>query len=148
MPRYIRSYPLQHHCNAGKVAVIKKTLADYRCACQSLALVMWRTFFQETGAFANRLDCKAVTTCLSSRYTQTACVQVAGVLNSFLSNRKNDFTLVVARSNLSEVDKHILYTINRELRLVQERGHLQEGGGQCGLFLVGAKDHETYPFAA
>src|ERR1700681_1924588 len=113
IPTYIRSYPLQHHCNAGKIDVIKETLSDYRCACQSLAFVMWRTFLQETGVFATRLDCKAVTTCLSSRYTQTACVQVAGVLNSFLSNRKNDFSLTVEQSSLSESDRHILHTINR-----------------------------------
>jgi putative transposase len=113
IPTYIRSYPLQHHCNTGKIAAIKETIGEYRSACKTLALGMWRTFFQETGVFANRLDCKTVTTGLSSRYTQTACVQVAGVLNSFLSNRKNDFSRIVEKSNLSDTDRHVLHTINR-----------------------------------
>ena len=61
--------------------------------------------------------------------TQMVRKQVVGVLESFISNRQNDFVAIVRRSTLDELTRHMLFAVNRarawgdlarEIRIVHE----------------------------
>ena len=107
-----RTYPLQQHANKGKQRKAVETVKGYRGTACSIAAVQWRLFYEYGTGFNKQLDIKAVPTHLSERYKQTCQYQVCGILNSFISNRQNDFTFTVCKSSLSEEMKRKLLIVN------------------------------------
>lgn len=108
----IRTYPLQHSINKGKQEKIMAVAREYRKVAVKLAALQWQQFYRH-GDFDKNLDIKVVETALSERYKQTCQYQVIGVLESFISNRQNEFVRMVWRSALAEKTKHQLFYINK-----------------------------------
>lgn len=112
---YIRTYKLKHNANEQKLDVLMETLKEYQNAACKVSSKQWYQFFT-TGKF-NKYEAtllKQVETPLSARYKQTVQHQVGATLNSFISNRKNDFRKVVYKSSLSEDQKKALYKVNNQ----------------------------------
>ena len=107
-----RTYPLQQHANKGKQIKAVETVKAYRGTACSIAAVQWRLFYETGMGFNKQFDIKTVRTILSERYKQTCQYQVCGILNSFISNRQNDFSDTVIKSRLTEETKHKLLIIN------------------------------------
>ncbi|WP_029523614.1 RNA-guided endonuclease TnpB family protein [Persephonella sp. KM09-Lau-8] len=108
----IRAYKHKHSINKGKIQTIKQILAEYRKTAKKIAKKQWNIFFKE-GSFNKNADIKDIPSNLSERYKQTCQYQVVSVLNSYISNRQNDFVEIVKSSSLDEDTKFILLTINK-----------------------------------
>ncbi len=108
----IRAYKHKHSINKGKIQTIKQILTEYRKTAIKIAKKQWKIFFKE-GSFNKYADIKDIPSNLSERYKQTCQSQVVSVLNSYISNRQNDFVEIVKNSNLDEDTKFILLTINK-----------------------------------
>lgn len=106
-----KTYRVTHHCNKGKLKIIALTIKYYRTLAGIIALEQWRHFHRQ-GSFNKNLDIKHLPDILSERYKQTCQYQVVGILNSFISNRQNDFVDIVKRSSLNDHMKHKLFIIN------------------------------------
>ncbi|MEK7485548.1 MAG: hypothetical protein AABZ60_14580, partial [Planctomycetota bacterium] len=108
----IRTYPLKHFIHKSKQAKIRALLLEYRLLAQSIAQSQWKLFFQ-LGAFNKDADIKHLKTPLSERYKQTCQYQVVSTLNSFISNRANDFIPLVLNSSLNSAEKRSLLYLNK-----------------------------------
>ena len=108
----IRAYKHKHSINKGKIETIKEILYEYRKTAGYIAKIQWEIFFKE-GKFNKNHKIKDIPSKLSQRYKQTCQYQVVSVLNSYISNRQNDFTRIVYRSDLDEDTKFILFVINK-----------------------------------
>ena len=131
----IRTYPLKHSITQKKQAIIRSIIKEYQKLACCMAGRQWREFF-ENGDFDKDLDIKNIESKLSERYKQTCQYQVVGILNSFISNRQNDFVKIVFSANLSEDIKHKLFVINKkklwfsskaEMAKVDEKGKTVKG---------------------
>ena len=109
----IRTYRLDHNANIGKQAKIIAVIKEYRKTAQSISSVQWQRFYKEGKSFNKNLDIKDIQTLLSERYKQTCQYQTVSILNSFISNRQNDFKGIVYHSRLPEQIKIDLFTINK-----------------------------------
>ena len=108
----LRTYQFQHGINKGKQGKIRSVIKAYRLTAQSIACRQWRLFFENKSGFDKDLDIKYILSSLSGRYKQTCQYQVIGILNSFISNRQNDFVQTVYRSNLNDIIRQKLFYIN------------------------------------
>ncbi|MEW6064338.1 MAG: RNA-guided endonuclease TnpB family protein, partial [Bacillota bacterium] len=108
----IRTYQLKHQANKSKQTEIKAILDEYRVLASKIAVRQWYLFFTK-GGFNKNADIKTISTGLSERYKQTCQYQVVGSLESFISNRKNDFVDRVCHSSLDERTKIDLLYINK-----------------------------------
>src|SRR3972149_4697525 len=109
----VRTYRVNHNANINKQDKITAVVKEYRKTAQSISSVQWQRFYREGKPFNKNLDIKCIKSLLSERYKQTCQYQVVSILNSFISNRKNDFVKVVLRSSLPEQTKIDLLTINK-----------------------------------
>lgn len=107
-----RSYTLKHKANQTKQHKIYEIIKTYRILSNTLSQVQWELFFM-TGSFNRNHDIKHVQTPLSERYKQTCQYQVVGVLDSWLSNRKNNFKDMVYASHFDEETRIKLLYINK-----------------------------------
>jgi putative transposase len=114
-----RTYMLKHQANKGKLLTAIETIKAYRRTAKAIAAYQWRLFFAD-GRFNKNADIKHLLSCLSERYKQTCQYQVVGTLESFISNRQNDFVIIVHKSSLPDELKHKLFIINKH-RLWQQR---------------------------
>ncbi len=108
----IRAYKHKHSINKGKIQTIKQILTEYRKTASKIAKKQWEIFFKE-GSFNKNYKAKNIPSKLSERYKQTCQYQVVSMLNSYISNRQNDFVEIVKSSSLDEDTKFILLTINK-----------------------------------
>lgn len=108
----IRAYSLTHSINLGKQKTIIDLLSEYRKIAIKVSKIQWIEFFK-SGKFNKNLDIKSLKTKLSARYKQVNQYQVVGQLDSYLSNRANDFKNIVLHSNLDESLKKDLLYINK-----------------------------------
>ena len=108
----IRAYKHKHSINKGKIQTIKQVLIEYRKTAIKIAKRQWSIFFKE-GYFNKNSNIKNIPSNLSERYKQTCQYQVVSMLNSYISNRQNDFVNIVKNSSLDEDTKFILLTINK-----------------------------------
>jgi len=108
----IRTFPLKHSINKSKQKKIISILLEYRKLATKLASRQWKEFYRNCG-FNKNLEVKSVESKLSERYKQTCQYQVVGVLDSFISNRQNDFVKIVWRSQLDGETKRYLFYINK-----------------------------------
>src|SRR3990167_9337229 len=109
----VRTYRVNHNANIGKQDKITAVIKEYRKTAQSISSAQWQRFYKEGKSFNKYFDIKHIQTSLSERYKQTCQYQVVSILNSFISNRKNDFSRIVMMSSLSEQTRIDLLTINK-----------------------------------
>ena len=109
----IRTYNLKHSTNKGKQVKAAASVMLYRSTACIIAAAQWYRFYKEGKSFWKNLEITHIPSLLSERYKQTCQYQVVSILNSFISNRKNDFVKVVFRSSLPEQTKIDLLTINK-----------------------------------
>jgi putative transposase len=110
----MRADVLASNMTATKAAVLRNVLHRHRAVAPMLGREQWRLFF-ETGAFNKQHDVDKVTfraVTGNARQVQMARYQVAGQLQSWISNRANEFRDVVTTSTLAPEIKHALHTIN------------------------------------
>ncbi|WP_073211981.1 RNA-guided endonuclease InsQ/TnpB family protein [Acidocella aminolytica] len=111
----MRTDLLPSNMTAAKEAQVRAVLAAYRRGAVMLASEQWRLFF-ETGRFNKNHDKDKTTFAAvigAANRVQMCRYQVVGQLDSWLSNRANDFRDVVTRSTLDPDTKHMLHLINR-----------------------------------
>ncbi|WP_287987885.1 hypothetical protein, partial [Acidiphilium sp.] len=111
----MRTDLLPSNMTAAKEAQIRAALAAYRRGAAMLATEQWRLFF-ETGRFNKNHDADKTTFAAvigAANRVQMCRYQVVGQLDSWLSNRANEFRDVVTRSALDPDTKHMLHVINR-----------------------------------
>src|SRR3989337_3895740 len=109
----IRTYNLKHNTNKGKQVKAAATVMLYRSTAYIIAAAQWYRFYKEGKSFWNNLEIGHIPSLLSERYKQTCQYQVVSILNSFISNRQNDFTRMVYHSHLPEQIKIDLFTIHK-----------------------------------
>lgn len=107
--------------NPGKIRAALGVLHAMRGAAPDVAADQWRRFF-ETGRFTKMVTAadEARSPRLSRAKTRVGAVrvqmlryQVVGQLDSFMSNRANDFKETVLRSSVDDATRHQLLTVNR-----------------------------------
>ena len=104
---------LPHRMNAGKEAKVRALLGAWRRVAVAQGREQWRLFFT-TGRPSKRHDVSRTGyDLLGTSYGQMVRWQVVGQIESWLSNRANDFREAVTRSSLEPVVKHQLHFINR-----------------------------------
>ncbi|MEQ8173219.1 MAG: zinc ribbon domain-containing protein, partial [Candidatus Eremiobacterota bacterium] len=108
----LRSYELKTEMNKGKKEKILSVMKEYRKTASVIAKKQWELFYKE-GAFNKNYPVKEIPSVLSERYKQVIAYQVVSILDSFISNRQNDFRKIVTRSALSEEERIKLLYINK-----------------------------------
>lgn len=97
----MRTYPYSHAATARKERQIWDVLRAYRQSAQQIANDQWKSLFITGGLEKDGPICPA-DHIISKRYRQTCQRQVVSVLKSWLSNRKNDFRMLVTHSSLGK----------------------------------------------
>jgi len=110
--RIIRTYKLEHHINLAKQIKLFDVLKEYRIASKRISNFQWRLFFQE-GKVDKEVDIKNITSKLSERFKRNSCYQVVSILDSYISNRQNEFVEMVYNSSIKEETRIHLFQINR-----------------------------------
>lgn len=104
---------LPHRMNAGKERKVRALLAAWRRAAVAQSREQWRLIFT-TGHPSKRHDVSRTGyDVLGTSYGQMIRWQVVGQLESWLSNRANDFRDLVNGASLDPAVKHQLHFINR-----------------------------------
>ena len=114
-PSVIRCDLLSSNMTAAKERQVRALLAAYRRGAVMLAREQWRLFF-ETGRFSKNYDedkATFATVIGAANRVQMCRWQVVGQLESWMSNRANEFRAAVTRSSLAPDTKHMLHVINR-----------------------------------
>jgi len=106
---------LPSNLTESKKAQVLELIKAYRKGAVLLGHEQWRLFF-ETGRFNKNCDIDKTTFASvigAANRVQMCRWQVVGQLQSWISNRANEFSDIVKRSSLNPDTKHMLYTINR-----------------------------------
>ncbi|WP_160110089.1 hypothetical protein [Caballeronia choica] len=98
--------------NGGKHARVRALLKTWRRIAVLHGCEQWRTFYQR-GVLDARLKTRTGYDQVGTSFGQMIRSQVVGVLDSFLSNRQNEFRDLVNRSSLEPSVRHQLHFINR-----------------------------------
>lgn len=106
-----RAYKVKHSANIGKINVAARTIKDYRSLAKLISAKQWIQFYAK-GSFHKNLNIKHLTDILSERYKQTCQYQVVGALDSFVSNRQNDFISIIHRSSLANNMRQKMFIVN------------------------------------
>jgi len=108
----LRTYELKAEMNKGKREKVLSVMEEYRHTALLISKKQWELFYKE-GAFDKNYPVKEIPSVLSERYKQVIAYQVISILDSFISNRQNDFRKIVARSTISEEERIKLLYINK-----------------------------------
>ena len=114
-PPVHRTDLLPSNLTAGKRAKVLELLDHYRAGAVLLGREQWR-LFHETGRFDKNHDVDKTTFASvigAANRVQMCRWQVVGQLQSWISNRANEFRDTVNRSSLSPDAKHMLHVVNR-----------------------------------
>ncbi|MBU4174349.1 MAG: transposase, partial [Actinobacteria bacterium] len=104
---------MKHEANRRKEEKVKEMFQPYRRFAEEVSKAEWNHFFV-TGRFSKYLDnLHHIPSVLTERQKQTCRDQVVGILESFISNRANDFKRIVFRSSLPQDIKLQLFYINK-----------------------------------
>lgn len=106
-----RAYPLEHAIHPNKLVKIIAVRNPYRKLAARIGSLQWRYFF-EASIQPSKYREELPKTPLSDRFQRNAECQVVGMLQSWISNRVNDFRNYVTKSSLDPEVKHQLHTIN------------------------------------
>lgn len=102
---------LDHAMNAGKEVRVRQLLSAWRkVACMHLH-EQW-SLFVRSGKVNKQLKSNTGSHLINAAYVQMIRYQVVGQLDSWISNRQNDFRDIVNHSSLDAGIKHQLHTIN------------------------------------
>ncbi len=112
MPIMIRAYKLDLKANQKKINTILEVAKEYRKRAKRVLNIQLTLLFKESKLNRN-YKLKNIQTKLSARYLQTLQYQIVSMLESYLSNRQNDFKDIVVNSNLDEEIKVKLLYINK-----------------------------------
>jgi len=108
----LRTYKLKHSINKGKQTKVLNLLDEYRKVATEISTRQWIYFYKE-GRFNRDLEVNSINSRLSKRYRQTAQYQVVAGLESYISNRQNEFKAYIKNINLYQETRTKLYYINR-----------------------------------
>ena len=123
-----RTYKFDHRSNTGKTEKIEELVQTWRGASSAVQARQWRCFF-EGGAFDKYLSTDEYGFEMASSKLQAVAWQVVGQLQSWISNRQHEFTVLVERSSLDEETKHQLHVINQmEAWFQNESIEMEESG--------------------
>lgn len=114
-PPVHRTDLLPSNLTASKAAAVREMLEAWRAGAVLLGREQWRLFF-ETGRFDKNFDQDKVTYAAvigAANRVQMCRWQVVGILQSWVSNRANDFRDTVVRSSLPAETKYQLHVVNR-----------------------------------
>ena len=107
----IKSYKLELKANKEKLEKVKEVLKEYRKTAKVVLNTQLSLLYKNSKLNKNhklKIDTK-----LSARYLQTLQYQIVGMLDSYLSNRQNDFKEIVLNSSLDTQTKKELLYINK-----------------------------------
>ena len=107
----IRTYKLKLEANKEKLLMIRELAKEYRRVAKSVLNTQLYLFFKE--GKVNKNHKFSTDTKLSARYLQTLQYQVVSMLDSYTSNRQNDFKDIVSHSSLDNKTKMKLFYINK-----------------------------------
>ena len=113
-PPVMRCDLLPSNMTATKEAHVRALLAAYQHGAVLLAKEQWRLFFT-TGRFNKNFDEDKTSFAAvigAANRVQMCRWQVVGQLESWVSNRSNDFREAVTRSSLDPATKHMLHVVN------------------------------------
>ena len=110
--RILRADRLRHSMNAGKAQAVARFVRDYRQVAVAVGRAQWRLLF-ENGVTNGRAPAKHLNHVCGAAPVQMASAQVVEQLDSWISNRANDFVDLVRGSRLPDKTKKALYMINR-----------------------------------
>ena len=108
----IKTYKLSLEANKVKLQKIKEIAKEYRKTAKIILAIQLRLLFKES-KFNKNHKLPQIETKLSARYLQTLQYQIVSMLESYLSNRQNDFKDIIVNSNLDEDIKIKLLYINK-----------------------------------
>jgi len=97
----IKAYNLKHSINIGKQKKVFEILSEYRSTGILLSKII-STIYMENGRFNKKLKIFLPESKISARYKQVIQYQVVGQLESYISNRQNEFVETVFNSSISE----------------------------------------------
>ena len=103
---------LTHGMNFGKQKKVEDLLKTWRSVAVVHSHEQWRIFF-ETGLFNKLTKTTTGNDVIGAAFVQMIRHQVVGNLESFISNRQNEFGSIVTKSSLPDQLKHQLRFINR-----------------------------------
>lgn len=104
---------LPHRMNAGKEAKVRALLLAWRSVAVAQASEQWRLVFTTGRPNKKHNVSRTGYEVLGTSYGQMVRWQVVGQIESWLSNRANEFRDLVHHSSLDAVTKHQLHFINR-----------------------------------
>ena len=104
---------LPHRMNTGKAAKVRALLSAWRSVAVAQASEQWRLVFTMGRPNKKHNVSRTGYDVLGTSYGQMVRWQVVGQIESWLSNRANDFRDLVHRSSLAPEIKHQLHFINR-----------------------------------
>ena len=107
----IKSYKLELKANKEKLEKVKEVLKEYRKTAKVVLNTQLSLLYKNSKLNKNhKLN---INTKLSAKYLQTLQYQIVGILDSYLSNRQNDFKEIVLNSSLDiQTKKELLYINN------------------------------------
>ena len=116
MNEVLRTDLLDHGMNAGKERKVFDLLRAWRACAVLVGREQWRLFFEMGGLnknhrSTNESDLAQVVG--AANRLQMVRYQVAGILDSYLSNRQNEFSRIIECSSLPAETKHQLHFVNR-----------------------------------
>jgi putative transposase len=111
MLKVLRTDILQHEMNENKKNKVLDVLRLYRKEVVIQASRQWGYFFKTGIGIFNKYQI-ANTIGLPTAYQQIARDHAISQLNSFISNRQNDFKKYVSKSSLNDLQRYELFTIN------------------------------------
>ena len=112
MTRVFRTDRASQTMNDGKAKKVADFMRDFRAVATAVGAVQWRLFF-EKGATNGRYPAKHLNPICGAAPVQMASYQVVEQLDSWISNRANEFIDIVRYSSLPDETRKALYTINR-----------------------------------
>ena len=110
--RILRTDRAAQTMNVGKAEKVAGFMRAYRRVAVAIGSIQWRLFF-ENGATNGRHPAKHLNPVCGAAPVQMASAQVAEQLDSWVSNRANDFIDLVRNSSLTPENRKALYVVNR-----------------------------------
>lgn len=106
-----KSYGVALPMNQGKLKKLLRLLPVWRRGL-AYSLDRWIRELFEDGCLSTWQNAKSFPSCLSQRQWDSVSRQAKAALDSWLTNRQNDFRAIVASSTLDDALKHELHSIN------------------------------------
>lgn len=106
-----KSYGATLPMNQGKLGKLLQLLTVWRNGL-TYSLNKWVRELLENGCLSTWQNAKSFPSYLSQRQWDSVSRQAKAALDSWLTNRQNDFRRIVASSTLDDTLKHELYSIN------------------------------------